>query len=299
MPELPDVSIYVERLQAQIAGRELLKVRLRSIFLLRSVDPPLVMVEGSRVTGVRRMGKRIVIALQGELFLLFHLMVAGRLRWRRQGATIPKSNGLAAFDFENGTLLVTEASKKKRASLHVVKGEDALASFEYGGVEVFDVAPEEFRDALSKENYTLKRALTDPRITSGIGNSYSYEILFAARLSPFKQTRMLSDDEFARLYRATVETLTHWIEKLRMDLGDSFPEKVSAFREGMAVHGRYREPCPVCGAPIQRIVYAENGSNYCARCHTGGRLLADRALSRLLKANWPKTLDELEGQRRP
>ncbi|MEE9595955.1 MAG: DNA-formamidopyrimidine glycosylase family protein, partial [Acidiferrobacterales bacterium] len=292
-----DLSIYVERLQAQITGRELLKVRLRSIFLLRSVDPPLVMVEGTRVTGVRRMGKRIVIALQGELFLLFHLMVAGRLRWHRQGATIPKSNGLAAFDFENGTLLVTEASKKKRASLHVVKGEDALASFEYGGVEVFDVGPEEFRDALSKENHTLKRALTDPRIISGIGNSYSDEILFVAKLSPFKQTRILSDDEFTRLYRATVETLTYWIEKLRMDVGDSFPEKVGAFREGMAVHGRYREPCPVCGAPIQRIVYAENECNYCARCQTGGRLLADRARSRLLKANWPKTLDELEGHR--
>ena len=298
MPELPDVSIYVERLQAQIAGRELLKVRLRSIFLLRSVDPPLAMVEGRRVTGVRRMGKRIVIAMEEELFLLFHLMVAGRLRWRRQGATIPKSNGLAAFDFESGTLLVTEASKKKRASLHVVKGEDALAAFEYGGVEVLGVVPEAFRDALSKENHTLKRALTDPRIVSGIGNSYSDEILFAAKLSPFKQTRMLSDDEFARLCRAAVETLTYWIEKLRMDVGDSFPEKVSAFREGMAVHGRYREPCPVCGAPIQRIVYAENECNYCARCQTGGKLLADRGLSRLLKANWPKTLDELEGQGR-
>lgn len=296
VPELPDVSIYVERLRAQILGQKLTKIRLRSVFLLRSVDPAPTMVEGRRVVAVHRMGKRIVIALQDEFFLLLHLMVAGRLRWRQPVAAIPKSNGLAGFDFETGTLLITEASKKKRASLHIINGQQTLAEFDYGGVEVFDATEEEFRAALSRENHTLKRALTDPRIVSGIGNSYSDEILFAARLSPFKQTRMLSNGEFVRLHQAVVETLTYWTEKLRLDVGDTFPEKVTAFREGMTVHGRYRAPCPVCAAPIQRIVYAENECNYCASCQTGGRLLADRALSRLLKTNWPKTLDELERQ---
>lgn len=244
------------------------------------------------------MGKCIVVGLEDELFLVIHLMIAGRLRWRQLGAGVPKSNGLAAFDFQNGTLLFTETSKKKRASLHVVGGESALAAFDRGGIEVLGATIKEFQEALTKENQTLKRALMDSRILSGIGNAYSDEILFAAQLSPFKQTHALCDDELERLYHAAVSTLTHWIDRLRRDVSDSFPEKVTAFREGMAVHGRYRQPCPVCGAPVQRIVYAENEANYCAHCQTGGKLLADRALSRLLKSNWPRTLEELEGLRR-
>lgn len=241
------------------------------------------------------MGKRIVLGLEQGLFLVLHLMIAGRLRWRRAGSPIPKGNGLAAFDFAHGTLLFTEAGHKKRASLHVVEGEEGLRAFDRGGLEVAELDLHRFGEALRRENHTLKRALTDPRILSGIGNAYSDEILHAARLSPFKQTRGLSEAEIGRLFRATRETLEDWTDRLREEVGEGFPEKVTAFRKGMAVHGRYRKPCPVCEAPVQRIVYASNEANYCPRCQTEGRVLADRALSRLLKANWPKTIEELEG----
>ncbi len=296
MPELPDVTVYVERMQALLVGRVLAGVRLRSPFVLRTAEPPLADAAGRQVRGVARLGKRIVITLDGELHLVIHLMVAGRLRWKRPGAPVPASNGLAAFDFETGCLVFTEAGRKKRASLHVVRGDAALADHDRGGLEVLEATPQAFRDAVTRENHTLKRALTDPRILSGIGNAYSDEILHAARLSPFKQTRALDDGEHARLYRAARDTLARWTERLRAEIGDGFPDKVTAFRDGMAVHGRYREPCPVCGAPVQRIVYASNECNYCARCQTGGRVLADRALSRLLKSNWPRTLEELEGR---
>ena len=295
MPELPDVSIYVEALQRHVDGRCLERVRLRSVFLLRSVEPPLQAAQGRRVLEVRRMGKRIVLGLERGLFLVLHLMIAGRLRWRRPGSAIPKGNGLAAFDFAHGTLLFTESGHKKRASLHVVEGEDGLRAFDRGGLEVTDLDLRHFAEVLRRENHTLKRALTDPRILSGIGNAYSDEILHAARLSPFKQTRSLSEAELEQLFRATRETLEDWTTRLREEVGEGFPEKVTAFREGMAVHGRYRKACPTCGAPVQRIVYASNEANYCPRCQTGGKLLADRALSRLLKANWPKTIEELEG----
>ena len=295
MPELPDVSIYVEALQRHVGGRRLERVRLRSVFLLRSVEPPLETVHGRHVKQVRRLGKRIVLGLDGGLFLVLHLMIAGRLRWRRAGSAIPKGNGLAAFDFAQGTLLFTETGHKKRASLHVVEGEAGLRAFDRGGLEVAELDLRRFGEALRRENHTLKRALTDPRILSGIGNAYSDEILHAARLSPFKQTRSLSEVELEQLFRATRETLEDWTGRLREELGEGFPEKVTAFRKGMAVHGRYRKPCPVCEAPVQRIVYASNEANYCPRCQTGGKLLADRALSRLLKANWPKTIEELEG----
>ena len=295
MPELPDVSVYVERLDALLVGERLERVRLRSPFLLRTVDPPISELAGRRVRGFQRLGKRIVAELEGELFFVIHLMIAGRLRWRKAGAAIPKGQGLAAFDFPHGTILFTEASKKKRASLHVVKGRAGLADFDRGGLEVLQGDQEAFRNALVKANHTLKRALTDQSIFSGIGNAYSDEILHCARLSPFKQTQSLHDDEIERLYCATVQTLKEWTERLRQQVGDGFPEKVTAFREEMAVHGKYRKPCPACGAPVQRIVYAENESNYCPRCQTDGKILADRALSRLLKSNWPKTLEELEG----
>jgi formamidopyrimidine-DNA glycosylase len=297
VPELPDVTLYVERLEALVAGQTLERVRLASPFLLRSVEPPLGSAAGRRVEGVRRLGKRIVLALAGELFLVLHLMVAGRLRWRRAGAAMPGRHGLAAFDFTTGTLLLTEASSKKRASLQLVRGDPALAALDLGGLEVLDAGLASFRAALGRESHTLKRALTDPAIFSGIGNAYSDEILHRARLSPFKRTADLDDAETERLFDATRETLAEWLERLRRDT-PGFPEKVTAFRPEMTVHGRFGLPCPRCGAPVQRVVYAENEANYCAACQTGGRLLADRALSRLLKADWPRTAAELEERKR-
>ena len=295
MPELPDVELYVEHLTARLAGTRLERARVVSPNLLRTAEPPLESAEGRVVRGVRRMGKRIVMALEGELFLVFHLMIAGRFRWREAGAKIPAKLGLAAFEFASGTLVLTEAGTRKRASLHVVAGEAEVQSLDPGGLEPLDASLEEFRAALTRESHTLKRALTDPHIFSGIGNAYSDEILHRARLSPLKLTRNLADGEVEQLWRATRLTLSLWLDRLRIETGDSFPEKVTAFREGMAVHGRYQQPCPECGAPIQRIVYAENETNYCARCQTEGRLLADRSLSRLLHDDWPRTLEELEG----
>jgi formamidopyrimidine-DNA glycosylase len=294
MPELPDIVVYVERLTDLIGGQRLQKVRLASPFLLRTVTPPLADAEGRTVRSVRRLGKRIVMELDGEIFLVLHLMIAGRLHWREAGAKVPGKVGLAAFDLVCGTLLLTEASGKKRASLHVVRGESGLAAFHRGGLEVLEANLAAFRSALTRGNHTLKRALTDPACFSGIGNAYSDEILHRARLSPFALTLRLTGEEVDRLFGATREVLTQWLERLRREVGEHFPEKVTAFREGMAVHGRYGKPCPACGAPIQRIVYAENEANYCARCQTGGKLLADRALSRLLKGDWPRTLEKLE-----
>ncbi len=294
MPELPDIVCYLRALEPRVVGEPLARIRLRSPFLVRSVEPPLAAAEGRRVAGLRRLGKRIVFALEGELFLVLHLMIAGRLRWKKPGARPPGRIGLAAFDFPGGTLLLTEASKKKRASLHLVAGEAALAAHDPGGLEVLEATAAEFAARLRSASHTLKRALTDPRLFSGIGNAYSDEILHRARLSPFKLTGRLDDEELARLFAAARETLGEWTERLCAETGDGFPEKVTAFREGMAVHGRYRKPCPVCGAPVQRIVYAENEANYCAGCQTGGKILADRALSRLLKDDWPRTLEELE-----
>jgi formamidopyrimidine-DNA glycosylase len=294
MPELPDVTVYVEHLERRIAGQPLNKVRLASPFLLRSVDPPLAAAEGRRVAGVRRLGKRIVMALEDELFLVIHLMIAGRFRWREPGAKVPGRIGLAAFDFPNGALLLTEAGSKRRASLHVVAGEAGLAAQDPGGLEVLEADPAAFAAVLQRENHTLKRALTDPHLFSGIGNAYSDEILHRARLSPFKRTGDLTDPDVERLFGATRETLTLWIGRLRDESGAGFPERVTAFREEMAVHGKYGRPCPDCGAPVQRVVYAENELNYCPGCQTGGRVLADQALSRLLKGDWPSTLEELE-----
>ena len=297
MPELPDITIYLERLEPRVVGQTLAGVRLASPFLVRTVEPPIGAAAGRRVVGVRRIGKRIVLALDGELFLVLHLMVAGRLRWRPAGAAIPGRNGLAAFDFAAGTLLLTEASSRKRAGLWLVRGEAALAALDPGGLEVLAADPAAFRAALARESHTLKRALTDPAIFSGIGNAYSDEILHRARLSPFKRSTELGAAELERLYQATRETLAEWIERLRRETPD-FPDKVTAFRPEMAVHGRFGLPCPRCGAPVQRIVYAENEANYCATCQAGGRLLADRALSRLLKADWPRTVAELEERKR-
>lgn len=294
MPELPDVVVYVERMRALLAGATLNRVRVASPFVLRTVEPGLADVEGKKVHSFERIGKRIVLCLEGDLFLIVHLMVAGRFRWRKPEAAIPKSNGLAAFDFDAGTLILTEAGKKRRASLHVVRGQDALADFDRGGLEVSSASLASFREAMLRENHTLKRALTDQSVLSGIGNAYSDEILLRAKLSPFKQTRSLDEKEIARLFEATRSTLDEWTERLRAETGNGFPEKVTAFRQGMAVHGRYRQPCPVCGSPVQRIVYASNESNYCARCQTGGKLLADRALSRLLKKNWPRRIEDIE-----
>ena len=298
MPELPDVVVYIEALEARIHGATLERVRLLSPFVLRSVEPPLAAAAGRRVRGLRRLGKRIVIELEGDLFLVLHLMIAGRLHWKPAGAKPPGRIGLAAFDFSTGTLTLTEAGTKRRAALYLARGEPALREHDPGGLEVLTVDAASFGEALARETHTLKRALTDPGIFSGIGNAYSDEILHRARLSPVKQTRLLTDAERARLFEATRATLLHWCERLRREAGGGFPEGVTAFREGMAVHGRYGKPCPECGAPVQRIVYAENETNYCARCQTGGRLLADRSLSRLLHADWPRTLEELEGRRR-
>ena len=294
MPELPDVTIYVEQLERRLLGATVEGIRVRSPNLLRTAEPPLAEVRGRRVAGVRRMGKRIVIALEGDFFLGIHLMIAGRLRWKDAAAAIPGRVGLAAFDFDRGTLLLTEASTRQRAALHVVEGEVALAELDPHGLEPLEASEPEFRAVLLREDHTLKRALTDPHLLSGIGNAYSDEILYRARLSPFRRTVQLHDEEWSRLYGATREVLREWTDRLRAETGDRFPDKVTAFREGMAVHGRYRQPCPACGAPVQRVVYAENEMNYCARCQTGGRLLADRSLSRLLKADWPKTIEELE-----
>jgi len=294
MPELPDVVVYLEALAPRILGQKLETVRLGSPFVLRSVTPPLSSAAGREVIGLRRLGKRLVFALEGDLFLVIHLMVAGRLRWKAHGAAVPKKVGLAAFDFPTGTLLLTEASPKKRASLHLVEGEAALAAHDRGGLEVLDATPEAFHAALVAETHTLKRALTDPRILSGIGNAYSDEILHRARMSPFKRTTDLTGAETASLLAAIKEVLGEWVTRLREEAGEGFPEKVTAFRPQMAVHGRYGEPCPVCGTPVQRILYAENEANYCPTCQTGGRLLADRVLSQLMKKDWPRTLEELE-----
>jgi len=296
VPELPDVTVYVERLRALVVDRVLGGIRLASPFLLRSVDPPLAAAHGRRVRGIRRIGKRIAIELEGDLFLVIHLMIAGRLHWRAHGARGGRT-GQAAFDFDHGTLVLTEAGSKKRASLHLVAGEAALSAFDRGGVDALAADRADFAAALRRENHTLKRALTDPRLVDGIGNAYSDEILHRARLSPFRQTGQMDDQEIERLHAATRAVLGEWTDRLRAEAGAGLPERVTAFRDGMAVHGRYRKPCPDCGAPVQRIVYAENEANYCARCQTGGRLLADRALSRLLKDDWPRTYEELEERR--
>lgn len=298
MPELPDVTLYVEHLERRLTDATLERVRVASPNLLRTADPPLEAAQGRCIRGVRRVGKRIVLDLDADLHLVIHLMVAGRLRWRAPGAAIPRRVGLAAFDFAGGTLLLTEASPRQRASLHVVQGEAALRSLDPGGLEVLTCTAAEFRAALQREDHTLKRALTDPRLLSGIGNAYSDEILHRARLSPIKLTQALDDREIGRLFDATRVTLTEWIARLRADTGEAFPERVTAFRDEMAVHGRYGRPCPVCGTPIQRIVYAENECNYCPTCQTGGRLLADRSLSRLLGETRPKTLEELQRVKR-
>jgi formamidopyrimidine-DNA glycosylase len=294
MPELPDIVVYIEHLEGSLVGQTLERVRLMNPFVLRSVMPPVGSAEGRKVIGVRRMGKRIAIALEGDLFLVLHLMIAGRLRWIGKGTKPPGRITLAAFEFPSGTLVFTEAGTKRRASIHLVEGEAALAAMDPGGLDVLVAGLQEFADRVKRENHTLKRALTDPRLFSGIGNAYSDEILHRAKLSPFAKTASLSEEDVKRLYDATRATLAEWIERLRKEAGADFPEKVTAFREGMAVHGRFRKPCPVCGSPVQRIVYAENETNYCARCQTGGKVLADRALSRLLKASWPRSIDELD-----
>ena len=297
MPELPHIQLYLHALGPRIVGHKLERVRLAAPFLLRSVEPPLATVEGHTVVGVERLGKRIVLAFDGDLFLVVHLMIAGRLRWKAVGAAVPGRVGLLALDFAHGTLLLTEAGSTRRAALHLVQGRDALAGHDPGGLEVLDSSFETFAAALRRDNHTLKRALTDPHILSGIGNAYSDEILHAARLSPFKQTQTIDEAQLRQLYEATRRVLTDWTARLAAETGDAFPEKVTAFREGMAVHGRYGQPCPVCHAPVQRVVYAANEANYCATCQTDGRLLADRSLSRLLREDWPKTLEDLERRR--
>jgi formamidopyrimidine-DNA glycosylase len=299
MPELPDLTIYLEQLAPRIQGQVLERIRITSPFLLQTVDPPITAAAGRTVLQLRRVGKRLVIGVEGELFLVFHLMIAGRLHWRAPGAPLNRRLGLAALDFAAGSLVLTEASRKRRATLHVLQGEVALAGIDPGGIEVLASDLEDFRAALVRENHTLKRALTDPRLFAAIGNAYSDEILHRARLSPVTLSQRLTAEEIARLHAATRATLIEWIERLRADFGPAFPEKVTAFRPEMAVHGRFGKPCPVCGAKVQRIVYAENEVNYCARCQTGGKLLADRALSRLLKGDWPRTLEELEERRPP
>lgn len=298
VPELPDITIYVEALERRIVGRPLEEVRIESPSLLRSVEPSVAEFAGKEVQGVWRLGKRVVLALEEDLFAVIHLMVAGRFRWKEGRPGKGSRRVHAHFLFPNGVLTLTEAGTKKRSTLHLLRGEDELALHDPGGVELFAVECAEFREVLSRTNHTLKRALTDPHLLSGVGNAYSDEILHAARLSPVKLTDKLSDEEWERLYRASRSTLETWTQRLRDETGEGFPEKVTAFRPGMAVHGRYREPCPVCESPIQRIVRAENEINYCALCQTGGKVLADRALSRLLKKDWPRTLEELE-QRRP
>jgi formamidopyrimidine-DNA glycosylase len=299
MPELPDILTYRDALSERLMGQRLETVRLRTPFLLRTVDPPLGATHGRVVSAIDRIGKRIAIGLEGDLWLVIHLMIAGRLRWKERGCPIAQPIALCAFDFAGGSLLFTEAASKKRASLHVVQGKAALAEFDRGGLEVFGASPAQFAAALRRERRTLKRALTDPTLFSGIGNSYSDEILHAARLSPASITQSLDDAAVERLRRSCVRVLTEWTERLRAEVGDGFPDKVTAFRDGMAVHGRFGKPCPVCGQKVQRIRYADNECNYCAQCQCGGKLLADRGLSTLLRGDWPKTLAELEERRRP
>lgn len=294
MPELPDIVLYLEHLRPRVVNQTLERVVVRNPFLVRTFDPPISEAAGKQVLGVRRLGKRIVFELEGGLFLVVHLMIAGRFRWKPPGTKPPGKVGLAAFEFPSGVLILTEAGTKRRASIYLVNGEESLRQFDRGGLEVLDADGATFATRLRSESHTLKRALTDPRLFSGIGNAYSDEILHRARLSPLARTGKLTDEEVDRLYHATRETLEHWITKLREEEGHKFPEKVTAFREGMAVHGRYKLPCPVCGASVQRVRYADNETNYCARCQTGGRLLADRAMSRLLKEDWPKSIDDLE-----
>ena len=295
MPELPDVVVYIEALQARVQGEVLRRLRVRAPQLMRTYDPPMSAVEGQAVRGLRRVGKRIVFEFDDELFLIIHLMVSGRLAWAKPGAAIPGKVGLAALDFDEGTVLLREASTKKRAGVWIVRGEEALTEHDRGGIEPLDAGREAFADALTRENRTLKRALTDPRIFSGIGNAYSDEILHGAGLSPVKRTGQLTAEEVDRLHEVTQRMLVEWTGRLRDETGDTFPDRgVTAFRPDMAVHGKYGEPCPVCGSKVQRIVYASNETNYCATCQTGGKLLADRSLSRLLKDDWPKTLEELE-----
>jgi formamidopyrimidine-DNA glycosylase len=293
MPELPDITVYIEALASRVVGQPLQRIRIAKPFLLRSVEPPLSAAEGKRVTGLRRMGKRIVLEMEDDLFLVIHLMIAGRLRWLPAGGKVPGKIGLAAFDFPNGTLILTEAGSKRRASLWLVRGEQSLEQFERGGLEPLDADLAGFTERLIRENHTLKRSLTDPRLFSGIGNAYSDEILHRAKISPIKHTRRLSEEEVQRLFDATRAVLVEWTERLRRESKGDFPAKVTAFREEMAVHGKFGKPCPVCGTPVQRIRYADNETNYCPRCQTDGKLLADRALSRLLKQDWPKSIDEL------
>ncbi len=298
MPELPDIAAYITALEARILGQALERVRLGSVFLLRTAEPPITTVEGRTVQQIRRIGKRIAVGVDGELWLVLHLMIAGRLHWRAAGAKLAGRNALAAFDFDTGSLMLTEAGSKRRASLHVLVGEEGLRSIDPGGVEIFFTDPEGFRAALTAENRTLKRALTDPRVVSGVGNAYSDEILHAAQLSPIALTHKLKPEEWERLFAATRSTLTLWMDRLRTEAEKAFPEKVTAFRPEMAVHGRFGLPCPHCGEEVQRIRYADNETNYCAKCQTGGKVLADRGLSRLLGADWPRTLEELEGLKR-
>jgi formamidopyrimidine-DNA glycosylase len=294
MPELPDITLYLDALAPRVMQQPLERLRIGNPFIVRSIDPPVSAIEGRCVVALRRLGKRIVFAMEGDLFVVLHLMIAGRLRWRDRGAAIPGKVGLAAFDFPTGTAILTEQGAKRQASIHLVSGAAELATLDPGGLEVLGSNLPEFAERLTRENHTLKRALTDPHIFSGIGNAYSDEILHAAKMSPMRLTSSLSDTEIAQLHEATLRTLEHWIARLRDETGDGFPEKVTAFRKGMAAHGRYGHRCPTCGAPIQRIVYARNEANYCATCQTGGRLLSDRALSRLLKQDWPKTLEDME-----
>ena len=298
MPELPDIVAYITALEARIFDQPIEHVRIASPFLLRTVDPPVAGVEGRRVRELRRIGKRIAIGLEEKLWLVLHLMIAGRLHWRAKEAKLAGKNQLAALDFPNGSLVLTEAGSKRRASVHVFRGEEGLQTINPGGIEVFESDLRAFQDALTAENRTLKRALTDPRIVSGIGNAYSDEILHAAQLSPIALTHKLKPDDWERLFAATRNTLQRWIDELQAEARTAFPEKVTAFRKNMAVHGRYKQPCPRCGQPVQRIRYADNETNYCAHCQTGGKVLADRSLSRLLGKDWPRTLDELEALKR-
>lgn len=293
MPELPDVTVYVECIAAKTLGRKIEKIRVASPFVVRSVDPPIRDAEGKTIRDVRRIGKRIAIGIDDDIWIVIHLMIAGRFRWLKAGSKMPGRMGLAAFDFENGSLVLTEAGTQRRASITLVRGEDSLQEIDRGGVEPLEVDEKTFAGQLKRENHTLKRSFTDPTLFSGIGNAYSDEIFHRARISPIKLTSRLTDDEITRLYNATREVLIEWTDRLRQDAGGEFPAKVTAFHDAMAVHGRYGKPCPVCGSPVQRIRYASNETNYCARCQTEGKLLADRALSRLLKQDWPKSIDEL------
>jgi formamidopyrimidine-DNA glycosylase len=296
VPELPDVELYLHALRPRLVGAQLERIRVASPFLVHTVDPPLAVAEGRHVGELRRIGKRVVWELEGDLYLVIHLMIAGRFRWAERGTAIPARLGLAAFDFDTGTVLLTEAGAKRRATLHLVADAAGLQALDPGGIEPLAATPEDFAAALTRENHTLKRALTDPHLFSGIGNAYSDEILHAARLSPVRLTSAMAPEEIGRLHDATRRTLTEWRDRLIAEAGEAFPKKVTAFREGMAVHGRYGKPCPVCGTRVQRIRYAENETNYCPRCQTGGRILSDRSLARLLKDDWPKTIEELEGR---